>query len=75
MGEISKATVAILLVLTIIVSVMGTWTVLQSVSGVRTASGASASGSTNSKISLMVEKNPTVPDGQSKISLNVQANN
>jgi len=75
MGEISKATVAILLVLTIIVSVMGTWTVLQSVSGVRTEPGASASGNTNSKIYLTVEKNPTEPDGQSKISLNVQANN
>ncbi|PIN72997.1 hypothetical protein COV21_00455 [Candidatus Woesearchaeota archaeon CG10_big_fil_rev_8_21_14_0_10_45_5] len=75
MAEISKTTVAILLVLTILVSVMGTWTILQSVAGAKTGPSAeNAQANTNSKISLTVEKRPGEPDGQSKISLNVEGN-
>jgi len=74
MAEISKTTVAILLVLTILVSVMGTWTILQSLAGAKTPGAETAQANANSKISLTVEKRPGEPDGQSKISLNVEGN-
>ncbi|MCX6709771.1 MAG: hypothetical protein NTV63_02330 [Candidatus Woesearchaeota archaeon] len=68
--EISKTTVAVLLVLTILVSVIGTWNVLQSVSMARVGSKESAS--TNAKISLTVEEPPKELTGEAKIMLNVQ---
>jgi len=66
--EISKNTIAVLLALTIVVSVLGTWTIL---SAVQTNSGVAQPSSTTSKISLTVLKPSQPPSGQARISLNV----
>jgi len=71
MKEISKTTIAVLLVLTILVSAIGTWSVLESVSNT-SIRRAQLEGNTHAKISLTVQEPPTEPAGQSQIKLNVQ---
>ncbi|MEM0230984.1 MAG: hypothetical protein QXW00_02915 [Candidatus Woesearchaeota archaeon] len=68
MVEVSKNTVAVLLVLTIIVSILGTWTIL---SATNTQKQSAQPAPTTSKISLTVIKPSQPPSGQARISLNV----
>jgi hypothetical protein len=72
MAEISKATVAVLLVLTILISVIGTWTVLQSSAAIQNArSPTQVSGAGRISLTVAQTKEPVTASNSGRIGLTV----
>lgn len=70
-GDISKTTITVLVLLTLMISVIGTWTVLNEVNGVKVVSQGS---STSGVVSLNIQppSQPTEPVAASgKVVLNI----
>lgn len=69
--DISKTTITVLVLLTLMISVIGTWTVLNEVNNVKAAKASTAVG----RVSLVVSPPPEAPqpvDATGKVMLNIQ---
>ena len=69
---ISKATIAVLLVLTILVSIIGTWTVLESISIKEASPAQKTVGSTNNDIEFNMENAPEPVETNVNIMLEIK---
>ncbi len=70
--DIPKATIIVLLVLTVLVSVIGTWTVLESISIKETSPAQKTAGSTNEDIEFNMENTPELVETNANIKLEIK---
>jgi amino acid transporter len=73
--DIPKATIAVLLVLTILVSVIGTWTVLEAISSGQDENFQGVTRSSQGNIKLVIEKPVETNPDNANIMLNIEKPN
>ena len=70
--DVPKATIIVLLVLTILVSIIGTWTVLESISIKEASPAQKTVGSTNNDIEFNMENAPEPVETNANIRLEIK---